>query len=175
MLFPQLVFWNIGSSNRRNYRNAGSIRQVARNFLNQSKDKDSVYRKVIQEDVFVDVEKAFPWMLSFVGGGHETSSRVLCTALMMFKRHPEVQQKLLDELSERLFDGAEPTTDGLAERLTGENIHELEYLTCVVKEILRFSPPAFRSLGYLALEDITCSDGVTIPKDTIVTFSAIAP
>ena len=134
-----------------------------------------MYQKIIQDSVFDDRDIAFRKLMGYMSGGHETSSKTLCAALMMFKRHPEVQQKLLDELSERLFDGAEPTTDGLAERLTGENIHELEYLTCVVKEILRFSPPAFRSLGYLALEDITCSDGVTIPKDTIVTFSAIAP
>jgi cytochrome P450 len=40
----------------------------------------------------------------------------------------------------------------------------MEYLSNFVKEVLRFTPPAARSLGYKTLQQTTMSDGVMIPK-----------
>ena len=37
--------------------------------------------------------------------------------------------------------------------------------------MLRFCPPALRSLGYKAYEEIELSNGIKIPKDQIITFN----
>ena len=90
VIFPEMVYWNIGTSNRRNTWNAKCIRRVLRNFVENSSDKSSVYQKIIQEKCFEDWNQAFEAILGFMNGGHETSSKALCTAMLELKRHPEV-------------------------------------------------------------------------------------
>ena len=47
----------------------------------------------------------------------------------------------------------------------------MSYLNCFVKEVLRFTPPALRSLGYKAYEDIRLSNGIEIKKNQVLAFN----
>ena len=68
-----------------------------------------------------------------ITGFVSTASASTSLVLQLFK-HPQVLQKVRDELKAHGVD-----TPGSP--LTYENINELKYLSCVVKEALRLSPP----------------------------------
>ena len=72
--------------------------------------------------------------MTFLLAGHETTSTSTCWALHMLAQHPSEQDLLREELVKAFPDKSKfnPTFD---------EINSLEYLNCVVKEILRLFPP----------------------------------
>jgi cytochrome P450 len=78
---------------------------------------------------------------------------------MLLARHPEIRQRLVDEIEAVLGDRL-PTSADLA-RLT--------YLECVIKESLRLYPPAWAGTR-IAREEVELR-GYRLPKGTIVGFS----
>lgn len=71
----------------------------------------------------------------FLLAGYETSSNTLSFTSYYLAVNPEVQDKLRSEISE----GMEATGK---EKSLYEIAHSLEYLDCVIKEVLRLAPPA---------------------------------
>lgn len=65
--------------------------------------------------------------------GHETTANALTFALHLLGRHPEVQQKVLDEITE-----IEAQTDNLIEQL-----QKMTYTNAVLNEAMRLYPPAW--------------------------------
>jgi len=102
-----------------------------------------------KEDVFWD-------MIAFLVGGHESSAKTLTTALLVLKKHPEIEEKLRNEVND-VFPNE-------IEEITSDMLDKMSYLSCFVKEVLRFTPPALRSLGYKAYETVTLSNRIRIPK-----------
>lgn len=49
VVFPWLVEYNIGKLNKINSQNSDEFIRVIKNFLETTKDKDSVYHKVLRE------------------------------------------------------------------------------------------------------------------------------
>ncbi|KAH8401423.1 hypothetical protein KR009_005357 [Drosophila setifemur] len=68
----------------------------------------------------------------FFTAGFETSSSTMSFALYQLAKHPEMQQRLREEINEALVEGGG--------NLSYEKIHSLEYLAMVVDEILRLYP-----------------------------------
>ncbi|KAH8402378.1 hypothetical protein KR009_011599, partial [Drosophila setifemur] len=68
----------------------------------------------------------------FFTAGFETSSSTMSFALYELSKHPEIQQRLRQEIHEALVEGGGT--------LAYEKIHSLEYLGMVVDEILRLYP-----------------------------------
>jgi len=58
----------------------------------------------------------------------QTTAVAMSWCLLMLAKHPDVQQKVRDEVVSVL---------GTSEPLTYENLDKLEYCACVVKETLR--------------------------------------
>ena len=152
-LFPWMVEYSIGKTNRTNTKNSDDVVRVIKKFLKESEDKDSVYYKVLEDKVATS-DEIFNDVMSFMFGGHETTSRALTTALFQLKKNPLVFKKLKEEVEEKLkHAGSESEMkqpETIVEMLNGESIDECEYLSMFVKEVLRFSTPAARSLGYKA-------------------------
>ncbi|XP_060116516.1 cytochrome P450 3A40-like [Heteronotia binoei] len=97
----------------------------------------------------------------FIFAGYETTSSSLTFLSYCLATHPDVQQRLQDEIDEALPDQASPTYDAIL---------QMEYLDMVVNETLRLYPPAGR------IERVCKStveiNGVTIPEGTVVMIPA---
>ncbi|CEM17207.1 unnamed protein product [Vitrella brassicaformis CCMP3155] len=94
--------------------------------------------------------------LTFLSAGHETTSSLVSWTMYCLSKHPDVQRQLQEELDAVIGDRP----------LTFDDINRLEYMKCVVKEVLRLCPPA-PFLDRLAKRDFSLN-GYDLPKGTIV-------
>ncbi|KFM65323.1 Cytochrome P450 4c3, partial [Stegodyphus mimosarum] len=94
---------------------------------------------------------------NFMFAGHDTTSSGLSWALYMLGLHPEIQKKVHEELDDVLGDDEDKS-------ITLEDIKELKYLDCVLKETRRLLPPT----PFIArdLDEDTNINGYMIPKGT---------
>lgn len=85
--------------------------------------------------------------------GHETTSNTLSWTLFLLAKHPEIEAKLLAELTSVLA-GRTPTM---------ADLKALPYLDFVIKESMRLYPPAWALFGRKAIETTTLK-GFEIPS-----------
>lgn len=93
----------------------------------------------------------------FIFAGYETTSSVLSFLTYLLATHPDVQQKLQEEIDATFPNKTLPSYDVLV---------QMEYLDMVVNESLRLFPVAGR-LERLCKKDVEIK-GVLIPKGTVV-------
>ena len=98
-------------------------------------------------------------VLGMIIGGHETSSSALAWIWYELNRHPDVREKLNEELEAVVGDDV----------LTEDHVSDLKYTRMVIDECLRLHPP-FWFENRNAIDDVELG-GVTIPKGSIVLFS----
>ncbi|RMX53149.1 hypothetical protein pdam_00021920 [Pocillopora damicornis] len=115
--------------------------------LLEAYDKGEISREGIREEVD-----------TFMFEGHDTTAAGLTWALYLLARHPHIQQQVHEEVDK--FFEQRPET------LTGEDLKDLRYLECVVKEAQRMFP----SVPFIArrtTEDCHL-DGYLAPKGTAI-------
>ncbi|XP_073838101.1 cytochrome P450 4d8-like [Musca autumnalis] len=83
---------------------------------------------------------------TFMFEGHDTTTTALSFTLYLVSRHPDVQQRLLDEIY-NVFG------KNIVEPFTLPKLNELKYMECVIKESLRLYPPV-PIIGREIAEDI---------------------
>uniref|UniRef100_A0A8C4W4Z5 unspecific monooxygenase n=1 Tax=Gopherus evgoodei TaxID=1825980 RepID=A0A8C4W4Z5_9SAUR len=93
----------------------------------------------------------------FIFAGYEPTSNSLCYLAYKLATHPDVQQKLQEEIDSVLPNKAPLTYNALM---------QMEYLDMSVNEILRLFPLGGR-LERVCKKDVEIN-GLTIPKDTVV-------
>ncbi|CAD7683936.1 unnamed protein product [Nyctereutes procyonoides] len=93
----------------------------------------------------------------FIFAGYETTSTSLSFLMYELATHPDVQQKLQEEIDATFPNKALPTYDALV---------QMEYLDMVLNETLRLYPIAGR-IERVCKKDVEIS-GVFIPKGTLV-------
>lgn len=116
--------------------------------------------KVLTED------EALAQCVTFFIGGQDTTSSVIAFTAYLLALHPDVQQRLRDEV-DSCFEkhGEEPSID---------NVSKLKYLNCVISESLRLYPPAIR-VERTACEDCVLGEaGLRLMKGTVVTIPVYA-
>ncbi|CAF0836423.1 unnamed protein product [Didymodactylos carnosus] len=84
---------------------------------------------------------------TFMFEGHDTTAAALNFACFLIALHPDVQQKLHDEIN-RIFQ------DDLERACSMDDLKQMNYLECVIKESLRLLP-SVPSIGREAQEDLT--------------------
>jgi cytochrome P450 len=99
-------------------------------------------------------------ILIFLLAGHETTSMSLTFALHLLGRHPDIQERVRDEVKRVL--GDKPPT-------AAQLINELPYTTAVLKEAMRLYPAA-PITGRRSLEDTTIG-GYDVPAGSDVVLS----
>ncbi|XP_013103166.2 cytochrome P450 4d2 [Stomoxys calcitrans] len=99
------------------------------------------------EDIREEVE-------TFMFESHDTTTSGTSFALYLISRHPEVQKKIVGEISEVLG-------DDITHMPTYKELQNLRYMECVIKESMRLYP-AVPIIGRYFEED-TDLNGVTIP------------
>jgi len=95
--------------------------------------------------------------VTFLAAGYDTVASALMWCIFMLGLHPDVQDQIYEEIS---------TLQN--KDVTYEDTLQLEYLDCVIKEIMRLYPPVpvySRNAG----KDIPCGKYI-IPKGTLVLF-----
>ena len=97
--------------------------------------------------------------LTLFGAGHETTATSLSWTWYLLCQHPEIYQKVQEEV-DSVLQGRTPTYDDLA---------RLPYCLQVFKEAMRLYPPAYL-LSRRALRDVEI-DGYRIPKDMVVLYA----
>nr|XP_056722164.1 cytochrome P450 3A21-like [Euleptes europaea] len=97
----------------------------------------------------------------FIFAGYETTSSTLSFLSYCLATHPDVQQRLQEEIDEGLPGQATPTYDAIL---------QMEYLDMVVNETLRLYPPGGR-IERVCKHTIEIS-GVTIPEGTVTMIPA---
>ncbi|XP_031791848.1 cytochrome P450 3A8 isoform X1 [Piliocolobus tephrosceles] len=99
----------------------------------------------------------------FIFAGYETTSSVLSFIMYELATHPDVQQKLQEEIDAVLPNKAPPTYD---------TVLQMEYLDMVVNETLRLFPIAMR-LERVCKKDVEIN-GIFIPKGVVVMIPSYA-
>uniref|UniRef100_A0A2K6LWJ2 unspecific monooxygenase n=1 Tax=Rhinopithecus bieti TaxID=61621 RepID=A0A2K6LWJ2_RHIBE len=99
----------------------------------------------------------------FIFAGYETTSSVLSFIMYELATHPDVQQKLQEEIDAVLPNKAPPTYDTML---------QMEYLDMVVNETLRLFPIAMR-LERVCKKDVEIN-GIFIPKGVVVMIPSYA-
>jgi cytochrome P450 len=95
-------------------------------------------------------------LMTFLFAGHETTATALTFAWFLLAQHPEVEQRLTDEL-DAVLDGRGPTFSDLP---------ELDYTEQVLKEAMRIYPPV-PTIPREPTEDVTLG-GYRIPEGSTV-------
>ena len=132
-------------------RMAGDMKDDLLGVLLTAKDEES--GEVMSEDELAEE------VLGMVIGGHETSFTALTWIWHELHRHPEVEQRLVEEI--QAVCGSEP--------LTLEQIPRLKLAHMVIQETLRLHPP-FWFENRNTISDVELA-GVSIPQGSMVVFS----
>ncbi|GJQ72804.1 hypothetical protein Trydic_g1454 [Trypoxylus dichotomus] len=93
---------------------------------------------------------------TFLFAGFDTTSASTCWSVFCMGNHPEVQEKMFEEVRSVLGDKPQPTTI--------EELNQLTYMECVIKEALRLFP-VLGVITRVLSEDIEL-DGYRIPSGT---------
>ena len=157
-LFPFLSEYRLINPFIRNHKNRLTLFKVVRDAVKACDYEKSVVYK-IKNQAGLNIEDYLDDMQLFMTTGPETLSYTLANALYLLKKHPESLNKLISELKKH---GIDKDTD-IKTVLTPELLNEIDYLTFVAKEVLRYYPTTIRSLKYINSEDVEIC-GVKIPK-----------
>jgi len=125
------------------------------NFISQKKEDGS---PKFDDKYLLDVLK------NFLIAGRDTTAVALTWALYLISQHPEVEKKLLAEISNVI------DKDG---GITYENQSQLKYMKQVIDETLRLYPSVPRGSRQAVKDDILPS-GFPIPAGTDVGYSSYA-
>jgi cytochrome P450 len=98
-------------------------------------------------------------IMIFLAAGYETTAIALTWTFYLLSRHPQIREKLLDEIRTVIGAGA-PTVVDLA---------RLPYLDWVLSESMRLYPPAWIQMRFVAKE--VELDGVRLPVGTLILLS----
>ncbi|XP_027705110.1 cholesterol 24-hydroxylase [Vombatus ursinus] len=98
--------------------------------------------------------------VTFLIAGFDTTSSQVLLALMELQRYPKIIERLRAEVNEVI---------GSKKIIEYQDLGRLQYLSQVLKEILRLYPPAFGTTRWL--EKDTVVDGILIPGCTSLLFS----
>ena len=94
---------------------------------------------------------------TFLLGGYESTRNTLIFATYLITTHPEVQQKLIDEIDSQCPDQSS---------LTYENINQLPYLDMIINEVLRLYP-SFYEISRDVEADITIG-GIELHRGDVI-------
>ncbi|CAK1552457.1 unnamed protein product [Leptosia nina] len=94
--------------------------------------------------------------------GTDTTTVTACFSALLLAEHPEIQEKIYQEIERVLGDTTRP--------IPYDDLPKLKYLDAVIKETLRLYPSA-PLIGRLADRDVTLPSGKTIPKGTTMAIT----
>ncbi|XP_013929178.1 PREDICTED: cholesterol 24-hydroxylase isoform X2 [Thamnophis sirtalis] len=107
-----------------------------------------------------DDENMIDNFVTFFVAGHETTASQLSFTIMELARQPEIVAKLQAEVDEVI---------GVKRDIAYQDLRKLEYLTQVLKEILRLYPPVSGTMRWTEKKNVI--EGIEIPANTTLFFN----
>lgn len=144
-------FMNIIDEHKFKYHTDNAADDLIYAYIKEMKSKDGIVSN------FTDLQLTMIILDMFIAGS-QTTSITLDLALMMMVRHPEIQQKIHNEIDKVLGDAQLPTLSDKS---------QLSYVEAVLLEVARFFHIVPTSGPRRVLETTTLS-GYTIPKNTTI-------
>ncbi|CAL9056994.1 unnamed protein product [Musa banksii] len=109
--------------------------------------------------------------LNFLLAGRDTSSVALSWFFWTVMRRPDVEKKLVDEMTAVLTDTRGPdTATWLAEPMRFDELDRLVHLKAALQETLRLYPSVPQDTKYVVADDVL-PDGTVVPAGSTVTYS----
>mmetsp|Transcript_71399 Transcript_71399/g.167174 ORF Transcript_71399/g.167174 Transcript_71399/m.167174 type:complete len:508 (-) Transcript_71399:78-1601(-) len=102
-------------------------------------------------------------VLNFLIAGRDTTAQGMSWCLYLLAQHPEVEEKILNELQTVCGEGA----------LDYDHLRELKYLEAVLKESLRLYPSVPLD-SKTTLQSDTLPDGTFVPRGTLLVYNSYA-
>lgn len=103
---------------------------------------------------------------TFIFAGHDTSGLALASTLQLVGEHPEVLRKIHQELDEVFGCNRDELSD-----VTMEQLAQLNYMECVIKEATRLH--AIAPMFYREIRSPTDVAGHTLPAGTLIVISVL--
>ncbi|XP_011662459.2 cytochrome P450 2C15 [Strongylocentrotus purpuratus] len=111
----------------------------------------------------LDLTKAWPLVFDFFLAGTETTSTTLLWAFLLMAGHPEVQEKIVAEISSVIGSGATPRY---------EDRKLMPYTEATLVEVLRYRPIAPIGVPHRATSDLKVK-GYDIVEDVIIVINIL--
>ncbi|MFK7850360.1 MAG: cytochrome P450 [Akkermansiaceae bacterium] len=107
----------------------------------------------------MDEDEVCEEILGMIIGGHETAATAMTWLWHDLDHHPDVEQKVLDEIEQVVGN----------ETLTPKHLRDLKYTNQVIQETMRLHPP-FWFENRNTISDVELG-GATVPRGSMVVFS----
>ncbi|GBL94543.1 Cytochrome P450 4V2 [Araneus ventricosus] len=168
--WPDIIFWNIPCGREAKFHikvmkefTQKVIREKKVRYLSMGSETDKGKRRTLlevllqlhlvdheltEEDVRNEVD-------TFALGGHDTAAVTISWALYLIGLYPNIQAKIHQELDSIFGEGTD-------KEITEDDLNQLHYLDCVIKETHRLYPPVPMFGRHVEEESSIC--GHTIPK-----------
>lgn len=145
---------------------SNTIRDLCRDLITEKKQKLAnkaledldILSVALESGGFTD-ENLVDQLMTFLAAGHETTATAMTWTIYMLCLHPEIQDRLREEVRSRL-----PSLDNAASTVSALDIDHMPYLNAVCNESLRYLPPAPMSARVSAVDTTICDQHV--PKGT---------
>ncbi|PGH14326.1 hypothetical protein AJ79_03148 [Helicocarpus griseus UAMH5409] len=151
------------------------VRSVCQQMVQEKREKMEMEKKetrsvdilsiAMESGGFTD-DELVSQMMTFLAAGHETTASALQWTIYALCKHPEIQNRLREEVRSSL-----PSADS-ATPITSSHIDSLSYLNAVCSEVLRFYAPVPLTIRQ-AVRDTMVLD-TFIPKGTAFSISPAA-
>ncbi|KXN74932.1 cytochrome P450 [Conidiobolus coronatus NRRL 28638] len=107
-------------------------------------------------------------LIVFFIAGHDTTANTLSYAMYYLARNPEIQEKLRNEIYTTL---KIPKDHEKLVVASTEQFKEMEYLNCVIKEVMRISPAVVQMFRIVEEDFNIQNENIVVPKGTLITLS----
>lgn len=114
--------------------------------------------EIVERGHKLDMDALLAMMHELFFAGTETTSTTLQWAFAILALHPEVQEKMFEEIDSVVGNG----------KLTSKHLKDLTYCTAAQHEIQRVGCIVQDTVPHKMLESVTLESGETIPKGTTV-------
>ncbi|KAJ0962805.1 hypothetical protein J5N97_027927 [Dioscorea zingiberensis] len=132
---------------------------------------DDLLSRFISNEDNTDDELLRDIIISFTFAGREGTSSALTWFFWLLSRHPEVEHKILQEISAVRAARRQGGGDNSTETFEFEELREMQYLHAAISEAMRLYPPLFVNSTMCQSDDVL-PDGTLIKKGMFVVFSA---
>lgn len=140
-MFPFLNSYNLINPFKRNMKNRNTMKEFLREALKSTTDEDSAYMRGLS--VLDD-------LMLFMLAGADTTSFTMTSVLYFLKKNPTVLEKLKKELEAHgITQGCDPIKN-----ITAEKIQKIDYLSYIIKEVLRMDGPSVSTFPYVVCRDV---------------------
>ncbi|RCI05066.1 hypothetical protein CU098_002378, partial [Rhizopus stolonifer] len=131
--------------------------------LSQGKTQDCFVKAILESGELTDLQIQH-FVGLFVGAGSDTTTATLEWMIAFLANHPEVQDKVFEEIKHNV---------GLDRLPTASDEYNLPYLQCVILETLRLRAPAPIAIPHSTTQEDVYKNWV-IPEDTVVVMNLYA-